>query len=275
MSTKHTHTHRGHCQLCASVQAIDMRTGVIAKHGYTVEHGYFQGECPGSGLLSLHTERSKCDAEIKRSRETAASCRETAAKYKAGTLFPAYAWNGEYHDEPDPRRPGKTRKAETMVDFGVAPKYYQEQRVRECIYAVEARAQQCERYADTMTKWAAEIFDGKVPAYRVEQLEPKGWKIGDTIRIGGRKGYDVTIEAIEDRPYRTNGFSRGSSSVMTPHALVTHPARPEKRTKPTKYDPEGYVLEKARAAVQSWEPLRNCKREAPALAQRLKREGLL
>src|SRR5579871_3871138 len=43
------HTHRGHCQLCDRLQAINNKTSVIAKHGYTKRWSYFVGTCLGSG----------------------------------------------------------------------------------------------------------------------------------------------------------------------------------------------------------------------------------
>lgn len=44
---KTTHTHRGTCQACGHEQAVDNVTRKIAKHGYTVDFGYFHGVCPG------------------------------------------------------------------------------------------------------------------------------------------------------------------------------------------------------------------------------------
>jgi len=47
------HTHKGTCQVCGSVQAVDSKTGMIAKHGYTVDWGMFQGQCQGSHELPI------------------------------------------------------------------------------------------------------------------------------------------------------------------------------------------------------------------------------
>jgi hypothetical protein len=55
------HTHRGHCQVCGAQQAVNNETGMLAKHGYTVEHGFFEGECPGSHNLPLEVERTMTD----------------------------------------------------------------------------------------------------------------------------------------------------------------------------------------------------------------------
>lgn len=46
---KTTHTARGTCQVCGSVQAIDNASGITAKHGYKVAgYGFFAGVCPGA-----------------------------------------------------------------------------------------------------------------------------------------------------------------------------------------------------------------------------------
>jgi len=55
------HTHRGTCQVCGAQQAVDNKTGMLAKHGYTVEHGFFEGECPGSHNLPLEHDHTMTD----------------------------------------------------------------------------------------------------------------------------------------------------------------------------------------------------------------------
>lgn len=49
-----THTHTGTCQVCGRQQAAKNNGGrTIAKHGYTVEFGWFTGVCAGSGAQAL------------------------------------------------------------------------------------------------------------------------------------------------------------------------------------------------------------------------------
>jgi hypothetical protein len=55
------HTHRGHCQVCGAQQAVNNETGKLAKHGYTVESGWFTGECPGSHNLPLEVDHAMTD----------------------------------------------------------------------------------------------------------------------------------------------------------------------------------------------------------------------
>lgn len=49
--TSRTHTHKGHCQLCDRLQAVNNKTGLLAKHGYTKRWHFFSGTCHGSDHL--------------------------------------------------------------------------------------------------------------------------------------------------------------------------------------------------------------------------------
>jgi len=59
-----SHTHRGTCQHCGAVQAVDNETGKIANHGYRVKWQEHVGTCHGSGYLSLEVSREQTDAQI-------------------------------------------------------------------------------------------------------------------------------------------------------------------------------------------------------------------
>ena len=63
---KTTHTHRGHCQACGRVQAVDTANNLLAKHGYTVDFGYFDGVCTGSDRKPLEVDKSFSEATIVR-----------------------------------------------------------------------------------------------------------------------------------------------------------------------------------------------------------------
>jgi len=61
---KTTHTHRGHCQACGRVQAVDTANNLLSKHGYTVDFGYFDGVCTGSDRQPLEVDKSFTEATI-------------------------------------------------------------------------------------------------------------------------------------------------------------------------------------------------------------------
>lgn len=71
-----------------------METG-LAKHGYTVDYGFFNGTCDGSDRQPVQTERSVTDATIEGLGKFAVKCDTTAAKMKAGEAHPDLIKTGE------------------------------------------------------------------------------------------------------------------------------------------------------------------------------------
>jgi hypothetical protein len=270
------HTHRGHCQLCTMVQAIDPTTGAIALHGYTVsQNGYFVGTCPGSNHKSLHADRTRADKSIADARAEAVRMKHEADELYRGNVTPARAWDGTYHDVPAPTesRPKATRPERTMIAFADATVEQQRRQVTQEINDRLDRANRCTAYANDLEAWANKIT-GKVETYQVRDLEPRAWEVGDEARFFGKgpDGFTAKIEAIEEQEYRVNSFRRGFGSVMAKHARVTRPARAEKRVSEKA---GGYVTQEARPAKVLWFALREMKRPPSPLAAMLKKEGKL
>lgn len=61
---KTTHTHKGHCQVCGNIQAVDNSHNLLAKHGYSVDYGYFNGVCTGADNLPIELDRTIADKTI-------------------------------------------------------------------------------------------------------------------------------------------------------------------------------------------------------------------
>lgn len=53
-----TATHNGTCQACGRRHAVNVKSGKLAKHGYTVDWGFFNGTCQGSDHLPLEQDIS-------------------------------------------------------------------------------------------------------------------------------------------------------------------------------------------------------------------------
>jgi hypothetical protein len=53
-----TATHNGTCQACGRQHAVNVKSGKLAKHGYTVDWGFFNGTCSGSDHLPLEKDTS-------------------------------------------------------------------------------------------------------------------------------------------------------------------------------------------------------------------------
>ena len=56
-------THKGTCQCCGSVQKLP--NGVLSKHGYTVDWGFFNGVCQGAGHKPFEESIDLIDSLIK------------------------------------------------------------------------------------------------------------------------------------------------------------------------------------------------------------------
>jgi hypothetical protein len=65
-----TATHNGTCQACGRVQAI-RANGLLAKHGYTTEYGFFNGTCSGSDHPPLELQTGHNEQVVIRLREWA------------------------------------------------------------------------------------------------------------------------------------------------------------------------------------------------------------
>lgn len=265
---KLTHTHRGHCQLCGAVQALDPETSHIAKHGYTVPDGYFVGTCPGSDHPNLHVERNLADASVQRARERAIRMEVTARDYELREDHPTHVWNGVMRlckpwGTPKPstsydwnRLHGsdyiRLREEPVKVEWAEASPEWQEKGRNAAIVDLRQAAQRDLNYADHLEGEANRVHL-KVEPYKVTDLALRGFKVGDTVHIGGAKGFDTVIEAIEDKEYRASRWSRKASKI--PHAQITSPARPERRSKSS-----GYMMEPARPAATYWVPIRFLKK---------------
>lgn len=117
---KTTHTHRGTCQRCGSVQAVDNKSQLLAKHGYRVVYGSFQYVCDAAGI-------SPAEHDVTYTRETIANCiraaesneREVVA-LKSGEHVPSMfkRWNPK-KVKVNKRRDGSTY--DTTGDYDVLP----------------------------------------------------------------------------------------------------------------------------------------------------------
>lgn len=61
---KTTHTHKGHCQVCGNLHAVDNSHNGLAKHGYDVSWGFFNGVCGGAENLPIQLDRTLADRTI-------------------------------------------------------------------------------------------------------------------------------------------------------------------------------------------------------------------
>jgi hypothetical protein len=76
---------RGHCQCCGNQQAV---TGTVAKHGYTVQRGWFEGTCPGSDRTPMEFDRAVTDQTCFDIEQQCATLDLRAAGLRSGEIVP-------------------------------------------------------------------------------------------------------------------------------------------------------------------------------------------
>ena len=64
--TERSATHRGCCQICGKSHKVNVKTGLLAEHGYTIDFGYFSGSCAGSHQLPINVSVDFLKSELDR-----------------------------------------------------------------------------------------------------------------------------------------------------------------------------------------------------------------
>lgn len=129
---------RGHCQCCAREHAVNH---YVAQHGYTVEHGFFNGVCPGYQFQPMEKDRRVTDSTANAMRTKAGELEADALRVKAGELKPLKAPTGPWHGAE-------------MVPFAEAKPHWQEHAVKTLQHNLEQQARAHRSTADTLQAMA-------------------------------------------------------------------------------------------------------------------------
>ena len=102
---KNTHTHKGHCQVCGRVQAVSTNDNLMAKHGYDVQFGFFNGTCIGSDKKPLEVSKRISEVTISNMKNAIEAKREKIETFTGVTQVPVVfttrdMWNKEI---PEPK----------------------------------------------------------------------------------------------------------------------------------------------------------------------------
>lgn len=146
---------RGICQCCGRQQAVV--SGFMSKHGYTVEHGWFDGVCTGQHFKPMQHDRTQADIIVSEVREECAKLLAKAAAIRAGTIKPLMAKSGKRIKSADPK--GFPWEDE-LVNFADAPAHYQRQAVETAAWNAQRRAEVGESFAASLERIADE-YHGK------------------------------------------------------------------------------------------------------------------
>lgn len=147
---KSKHTHKGHCQLCGRVQALDNNTRAVAKHGYTVEYSYFVGVCPGSGHLPLERERFETDKLTAQLVKEAAELDKRVMDLHLGKVLP------EVIETNRVKFIGK-KAVPVTIPFAEGDEWQKREEIRRCEYRASHRAAQLRRYCNHLYDLIAKV----------------------------------------------------------------------------------------------------------------------
>ena len=126
---------RGNCPCCGRDQAVVR--GVMSKHGYTVEHGWFQGVCSGDSYAPMQVQREVTDGIVAQVRKDVAELLNKVEQLKTGKIHPLTC------------KTSSIPKAEPVA-WADAPEWAQKEAVRTAIYQTESRARAGASFADQM-----------------------------------------------------------------------------------------------------------------------------
>lgn len=188
--TKTTHTHRGTCQACGHVQASANANALIAKHGYTVDWGYFNGTCQGS-------DKAPAEHDVTLTRNVIAFCTETAADHdeeiadlKSGKTVPSTfaRYNPNKVVEHKTRRGDTytTKGGDDMLPIAQARPDERTKAIALAIHEHEMHASGLRSHADILTKFVL-VRLGQ-PLYLAADLDaPKPKAVAPVVDVANAK----------------------------------------------------------------------------------------
>lgn len=171
--------YRGNCQCCGRLQAM-LDNGQIAKHGYTVQDGWFSGVCHGHNFPPLQIGRAGLDSMIFSINTDIKFLTGRLEAYRAGTSHPDLVSNME---------PGHNHR---MIKWEEASDMQRRHGFRNEVSRMENRIRMGEAYIKNMNELAAEVLG--TPLKEVPLLKEAGIAVGDTVRIIGET---VVVTKIE------------------------------------------------------------------------------
>lgn len=132
---------RGNCQCCGRQQAVV--GGTMSKHGYTVDHGWFNGVCSGERHAPMQKSRAFTDTIVAQIRAEVPQLIAQAEKVKSGEITPKTI---------------KIRKGGEKLEIAYeeATPWQQSQARDSMEWALRNRARIGEQFADSMEQLANE-----------------------------------------------------------------------------------------------------------------------
>lgn len=171
---------RGNCQCCGRQQAVVGRW--MAKHGYTVEHGWFQGACSGESSEPMQKSRTRTDGIVAQVRADVAKLLEQKNKLEAGTAKPEFINRG-------------TERKPDLIPFAEGDKFDQQKAVQQVIRSLTIKAEMGTDFANVLVEMA-DKYHG-TPLIEVEKKEPPTPIYRGDKKISQNKSYTYECRRVE------------------------------------------------------------------------------
>lgn len=179
---------RGNCPCCGRDQAV-LASGLMSKHGYTVDHGWFNGVCSGQNYRPLQEDRAITDTIVATVRKEVAELIARADDIEAGRVTPTHVPNPRRRRTTDP----ETVRIEDLSDYDRASA------LKTAEYALRNRARAGISFADDLEALADRVHGQplrQVPveeapapiAYGEKRVTDKG-SVLTVVRVEGARVY--------------------------------------------------------------------------------------
>lgn len=148
---------RGICQCCGREQAVVR--GNMAKHGYTVEQGWFNGVCSGEHYAPMQVSRERADQIVAQVRREVEELKVQVVKIARREADPTSVQKpGEY-----------VRRGEkpTFVEFASLPAYQQADVIRQMVWNTENRIRMGTSFADQLEALANRVHGTELKTVKV------------------------------------------------------------------------------------------------------------
>jgi len=171
---------RGNCQCCGRQQAVVGKW--MAKHGYTVEHGWFQGACSGESSEPMQVSRTRTDNIVAQVRADVAKLLEQKNKLEAGTAKPEFINRGI----------GRTPD---LIPFAEGDKFDQQKAVNQAIHGLIIKAEMGTDFANALVE-IADKYHG-TPLIEVEKKEPPTPICRGDKKLSKSKNYTYECRSVQ------------------------------------------------------------------------------
>lgn len=169
---------RGNCQCCGNQQAVN---GHMAKHGYTIDYGWFNGVCQGASHKPMQEDRSVTDKIVSEIWTQVADLLKRAEDLKYGKITPNTCFSGNYVFTKDAN--GYSKREEVMIPFAEGMSWHQDSAVRTAIFNAEHRAKMGASFAKYLEDIANKVHG--TPLVEVKKPEAAERLISGEQRILG------------------------------------------------------------------------------------------